>query len=147
MPSLRQRGTTVQAQLATLGADQLDARGVGWHSPAASKVFSPISMMPPHSLRLDDRQRALRFEVDEVQVESDSINRHQALNSCSPATIRPQLCLLRTGTCPQKLDRFEVGDFASCGPGALPCGREFSRGNLPQRAMGPDLIVVALPLQ
>ena len=33
------------------------------------------------SLELDDRQLALRLVVKEVQVEPDSINRHQAVNS------------------------------------------------------------------
>ena len=56
-----------------------------------------------------------------------------------------RLRLLRT--CPEKLDRFEVEDFASCGLGELPSGRELTRGNVPQRAVRPVLVVVSLPLQ
>ena len=51
------------------------------------------------------------------------------------------------GTCPEKLDRFEVEDFASCGLGELPLSRELPRGNVPQRAVRPVLVVVSLPLQ
>ncbi|HET7854627.1 MAG TPA: hypothetical protein VFM04_09250, partial [Candidatus Methylomirabilis sp.] len=50
-------------------------------------------------------------------------------------------------TCPEKLDRFEVEDFASCGLVQLPLGRKLPRGNVPERAVRPVLIVVPLPLQ
>lgn len=72
MPSLRQRETMVQAQLATLEAELLDAET---YMALAESLESSLARLhdAAQSLEVADRQRVLRLVVKEVRVGPDSI--------------------------------------------------------------------------
>ena len=80
-------------------------------------------------------------------VVSDRTTAADVKGTCPQKLDRFEVENVASWTCPRKLDRFEVEDFASYGPGQVPRGHELPRGNLPQGAVRPDLIVVPLPLQ
>jgi site-specific DNA recombinase len=72
MPSLRQRETTIQAQLAALEAELLDAETYVALAESLEGFLAKLHDAA-HSLGIADRQRVLRLVVKEVRVGPDSI--------------------------------------------------------------------------
>jgi site-specific DNA recombinase len=72
MPSLRQRETTLQAQLATLEAERLDAETYVALAESLEGFLAKLHDAA-QALEVADRQRVLRLVVREVQVGPDSI--------------------------------------------------------------------------